>query len=525
MSWRPPLAALLLLSGAACAAARQGAPGDLPAARPPIASGSPCGEYGLDRPGHRTALEARAWAEVQRALRGTGTRIQPSGALDRAARALAAAAARDGSAPLARHKIQDALREAGAYDPSPSAHLAVGTADALLAALLARLDRSDSTHVGIGEHEDARGHHLVLLQSRRRARLDRFPGAVPEGAERTLRGALRGLLQPRAFVTRPDGVSEEVGLGGGRAFTGRIRFSLPGRHAVEVVGTGERGPEVAALIGVSVGGARCAEPTPALSAAEPETVEGAEAAVADAVNRVRRGGGLAALEPSPALSAVARRHSEQMLAAGTVAHVLPADGDLAARLAAARIPYRRAFENVSSGSSALEAHAAAEGSPAHRTSMLAQQATLLGVGVARGALPTGERIVYLTELVLEPPVELAADRLTPEARAREAIWGERARRSLPPLTSDPALEALAREAALAMRARDRGEVAGLAEGALRLGRALAAADAFIATSPDEAVRSQNVTGPRFRRVGVGIVTGDSRRFGPRRLFIAVVYSD
>jgi uncharacterized protein YkwD len=524
VSWRRRLAALLLLSGAACAA-RQGAPGDLPAALPPPTSGSPCGEYGLDRPGPRTALEARAWEEVQRALRGTGTRLQPSGALDRAARALAVAAARERADPLARRRIQDALRVAGAFDPSPTAHLAVGTPDALLAALLARLDRNDSTHVGIGDHEDARGHHLVLLQSRRRARLDRFPGAVAEGAERTLRGDLQGLLQPRAFVTRPDGVSEELGLGGGRAFSGRIRFSLPGRHSVEVIGTGERGPEVAALLGVSVGGARCADTPPALPAAEPETLEGAEAAVADAVNRVRRTGGLKALELSPGLSAVARHHSEQMLAANTVAHVLPGDGDLAARLAAARIPYHRAFENVSSGESALEAHAAAEGSPAHRSGMLAPEATRLGIGIARGALPTGERIVYLTEILLEPPADLVADRLTPDARAREALWGERARRSLPPLTSDPALEALAREAALAMRARDRGEVGGLAEGALRLGRALAAADTFIASSPAEAVRSQNVTDPRFRRVGVWIAAGDSRRFGPARLYIAVVYSD
>ncbi len=465
------LASLILLSSAAACAVRQGAPGDARAApQPGSAAADPCGEYGHDEPMARTPLEARAWAEVQRALRGTGTGIRTSGALDRAARTLAAASVSAGQDSLARQRVQDALRAAGAFDPAPTAHLAVGMADAALAALLARLDRRDATHVGIGDHEDAGGHHLVLLLTRRRARLDRFPGSVAVGAARSLRGELLGLLHARAFVTRPDGVSDEVGLTGGRAFSGRIRFTLPGRHTVEVIGTGERGPEVAALIGVSVGGAPCTVAPPSPPAAEPEELDAAEAAVAAAINRVRLGGGLKALEPSPGLSAVARQHSERMRAASTVAHVLPGDGDLAGRLAAARLPYRRAFENVASAATALEAHAAAEASPAHRSNMLAPGATRLGVGIARGSLPTGERVVYLTELLVEPSADLGADRLTPDARAREALWKERARRSLPALTNDPALEALAREAALTMRAQDLGDVGGLAEGGAAAGQ-------------------------------------------------------
>ena len=87
------------------------------------------------------------------------------------------------------------------------------------------------------------------------------------------------------------------------------------------------------------------------------------------------------------------------------------------------------------------------------------------------------------------------------------------------------LEALAREAAAAMRASDSGEIEGLASSALRLGREISAADAFIARAPEEALRSRNLTDARFRRVGVGVAVGDSRRFGPARLFVAVVYSD
>jgi uncharacterized protein YkwD len=214
-----------------------------------------------------------------------------------------------------------------------------------------------------------------------------------------------------------------------------------------------------------------------------------------------------------------------MLATGNVAHVLPGSPELAERLASARIPYRHAFENVARGESSLAAHAAIEASPAHRKNLLMPEATRLGVGLARGKLPTGERIVYLTEILTAPVLGGEPDRLTADARVREALWRERERRGLPPMTNDLALEGLARAAAASMRAEESGEVGGLSEAALRLGREIAAADAFIATGAAEALRSRNLTDPRFKRVGVGVVQGDSRRFGPGRLFIAVVYSD
>lgn len=514
--------AISLLAVACAAPRRPGVAAPPPAApEPPL----PCGAYGDDRPIERTPLEARAWSELRRRLAAAAPELRPSGALDRAARRIAAAAARSDPQPLARQRVQDALRAAGAHDPSPLSHLASGPADEALAALLARVGRPDATFAGLGDHEVGGVHHLVLLLSRRRARLDPFPGAVAAGTERSLTGELVGLLHPRAFVTRPDGSSAELPLRGGRSFEARIRFDAPGRHSVEVVGEGGRGPEVAALVGVSVAGASCAVAGGPVNGPDPEDLAAAEAAVVEAANRTRAAHGLLPLSAEPELSAVARSHSERMLEARRVAHVLPSDGELAGRLSAARIPFRRAFENVASGASALDAHAATEASPAHRANLLSGEADRIGVGIARGALPTGEALVYLTEILVEHGAEPESSRLTQDARVREALWRERARRGLPPLTNDPALEGLARDAAAAMRAGDSGEIDGLAAGALRLGRGLAAADAFIARTHDEALRSRNLTDARFRRVGVGVAVGDSGRFGPARLFIAVVYSD
>ena len=245
-----------------------------------------------------------------------------------------------------------------------------------------------------------------------------------------------------------------------------------------------------------------------------------------AVNATRRARGIPLLVTSPALAAVARRHSEAMLARGTLAHVLPGSGDVGDRLRRAHLPYRLVLENVAKGSTTLAAHRAAEDSPAHLGNIVSREVRRVGCGVARGRLPTGEAIVYLTEIFVEPVADGADDRMTPEARVREALWRERARTGAPPLSSDDALDALARTAAREML-RD-GEPTGsqrLGDDALRLGRRLSAVDAFVATAPAEAVRSRNLPDARLRRVGVGVVAGDSTRHGAGLLWIAVVYTD
>jgi hypothetical protein len=157
--------------------------------------------------------------------------------------------------------------------------------------------------------------------------------------------------------------------------------------------------------------------------------------------------------------------------------------------------------------------------------MLSPVAARVGVGIARGRLASGAPVVYLTEIFVQPPGDGASSPLTPEAQVRESLWRERARRRAPPLLADERLDDLARQAAAEMRRRDRPDPGDLAARALELGRTLSAADAFVASDPSEAVDSANLPDRRFRRVGVGVSTGESGRFGAGRLWIAVVYSD
>ena len=151
------------------------------------------------------------------------------------------------------------------------------------------------------------------------------------------------------------------------------------------------------------------------------------------------------------------------------------------------------------------AHAKIEESPAHLANVLAE-ALQVGVGVARGTLPSGAPAVYVTEILVQPPDDGRESALMPDARVREALWRERARLGHPPLTGDPALDALARDAAERMRGADAPDPGDLGTRAL-VGRGVAAVDVFVASAPTEAIRSRNLPDPRFRRVGVGVAHG------------------
>jgi uncharacterized protein YkwD len=243
---------------------------------------------------------------------------------------------------------------------------------------------------------------LVLLASPRRATLRPFPRAVAVGDTVVLEGELvTGLADPRLFVTAPDGTARERAMSGTRRFRAELTFDVPGRWVVEVLGRGLNGPEVLALLGVSAGaelpsGATVAE------GPDPEDQGAAEARVLAAMNATRRHHDLPPLESSPALTAVARAHSADMLRAGLLAHRLPGGASTVERVRRARVPYRKVLENVAKGSTALAAHEEIEGSPAHRDNLLIAGPTLAGVGIARGTLTGGGPVVYLTEVIVEP---------------------------------------------------------------------------------------------------------------------------
>lgn len=346
-----------------------------------------------------TPLEAAALDRVRAAL---PQRTVPalSGELVQAARALARSAAGGEPRPLSSPALRAALGEAGVVDPAPAAVVLSARVASLPEAIASAARFRGATHLGIGVVIRDELAWAVLLASERRAELDPFPRRVAPGGSAVLSGRLLQLDGPRAWVASPSGAAFEVPIeADGRRFRTSIRFDQPGTWRVEVGGAGPRGSTVAALVEV-----RCGDDgAPATRDVDPEPPgPAAVAQIRAAANALRARQGLRPLQGEAALDEQARRHSEAMLAAATVAHRLDGGGDLAERLAGSGVRFRSARENVARGDGAVDAHRAMVESPAHLANLLDPGVELMGLGIARGVLPGGQPVVYLTEILVEP---------------------------------------------------------------------------------------------------------------------------
>ena len=118
-------------------------------------------------------------------------------------------------------------------------------------------------------------------------------------------------------------------------------------------------------------------PTPAILALEQDAF--------DRVNAERTAAGLSALVMDEDLRAVARAHSEDMVARGFFAHVNPDGRNPFQRMGAAGLKYVSAGENIAMNNFANAAQKAVEGwmaSPPHRANILHTQFNHTGMGIA-----------------------------------------------------------------------------------------------------------------------------------------------
>src|SRR5262249_60344137 len=118
------------------------------------------------------------------------------------------------------------------------------------------------------------------------------------------------LTRPSVFVTRPSGVVDRLQDISGRGSTQcvPVPFQVNGRHALEVLGDGADGPEVAAMFSVDVGPVASAAPPPSLGGPEPTSPAEARARLLARGNALRAAAGGAPLAPDPAPEAGARGH-------------------------------------------------------------------------------------------------------------------------------------------------------------------------------------------------------------------------
>jgi uncharacterized protein YkwD len=489
-----------------------------------------------------TEVELRATQRLRQAFEQIG-RVAPQidPALTTAARTLAVdalAAAGPAVVAAAPGRVAEAISRAGAWDPAPRALIIRATP--LEDGLLAFQRRADlavepATHAGLAVVAEGDRGVIAIVLSDRKSQLHTFPRRMRFPAEEELCGELRApLAHPEVFVTLPRGSVEKVTRirENPAGFCASVSFRTLGRYAIEVLGTGPAGPEVAALFSLEVGehlaGGTSAEAS-GPSQSEPATPSAARLEILTRINALRAANGVAPMTADIRLDVVAQAYAERMAEQHFFAHVSPNGESLGQRLRAAGYPNRANGENLGlSGSGPLAAHLGVEESPGHRNNLLTAAFTHLGLGIARETL--GAQTQTLLVEVLAAPDTHSGD---PVGDAYRRIAEQRAALGLPQLARSPQLEAVAAEQArIALEADDPHTEKLLAPDLLhaRVNQTLrgvesTSADLFVAEDMTELPKTRGVADGRKNLVGVGAVRADAAPGARETYWVVVIYAD
>jgi len=490
------------------------------------------GPAGLPPPASDLAdAEARALLHVRQTFERIGRSSPVSDpALTQAARMLAREALLATAEAASGTRIGLAVSDAGGWDPNP--RLVLIRSWPTQTTLQAFLQRGDfaaepATHAGLALVADDDHTVLVLLLADRKATLQPFPRKVDKAPSRQrLCFELRAPLgRPSVFVTRPSGAVDRLTdvSGLGASHCAPVTFQGNGRHALEIIGVGPEGPEVAAMLSVDVGPVAPASSVAGAAPGGPEPASPAEAraGLLGRVNALRTAAGVTAVQADPRLDAVAQAYADRMATQRFFAHVSP-DGDaLPDRLEHAGYAYQASGENLGMASGPLAAHAAIEESPGHRKNLLDPAFERVGFGLARPTRDGGSEVL-LVELLAKP----AKSGLDPVASAYARLTAERAALKLPALQRNAALEDIAVRQARAALTRDdprAPEIDSQVFGALSEART-ASADLYVARDLSALPPSRGLRDARYSLVGIGAVRGDSPTYGKGRYWVVVIYA-
>ncbi len=357
---------------------------------------------------------------------------------------------------------------------------------------------------------------VIVAVSERGVQLDPIANQVAQGGRVKLHGRLLGRRSAPSielvdaegrWSTLPARVSKSE-------FTGEVACDRGrGAYQVEVLAEGAYGPEVVANFPLY-----CGVQAPRVLRVEIERVDAgvdAEAVTRSnfaALNATRERQGLAPLQWDSGAAAVAKGHSEDMLANNFVGHDSPRTGDVEARFKRSGIVNAVLRENVARGYGPRGIHQSLMMSPGHRANMLAPDVTHVGIGSVIGPPESdgadAPRPILLTQnFFAKIGGDLPAE---PVAALRERV--DRARKSagLPAVVWDSALfepsQALA---------------AGIADG--KKAAAEAAYDQQLEKLPYQTVQHHEVLAPSFAALD-GLALWKQRTLGKLGLGIAQVKS-
>jgi uncharacterized protein YkwD len=457
----------------------------------------------------------------------------PDGRLYRALDELAAVTPVD--RPVTYSLIEFALQRNGIIEPSPHMVIIWGDIEApheiaaqLRERLASILASGRFSRVGIGTaRRGADGDLILLAFQESHLETVAIPREMPRGGSVAIEGRVaQEFSEVRVFQTNNSGVVKnlEVASIGGHGF--RTRFDCAdrkGRQQVEVTAEDQSGSTVLANFPIW-----CDEKAPTSMRVAtgnmdppPKTREEAEERMLALLNADRAKQSLPPLTLDTRLIPVARKHSDDMLATGQVAHVSPTTGSAADRVKTSAVHTAIVLENVARAYGVAEAQTGLMNSPGHRANILSNEVTHVGVGITLGDKVAGRRELLVTQVFIHVPSVIEPGKVRKQAIAQI--------RKLKPMTSSPDLQVIAQAFASSIaRGESTKNASARASKALDVNRGgFARVSTLVTTVAD--ISSFNpkdaLGGASVRYMGVGIAQGNHPVMGDGAIYVVVLLGE
>ncbi len=457
----------------------------------------------------------------------------PDGRLYRALDELAAVTPVD--TPVTYSLIEFAMQRNGIIEPSPHMVIIWGDIDApeeITAQLSERLDSILASgsfgRIGIGTARRGKDGDLILLAFQEtHVTTNAIPRELPKGGSTAIEGEVaRQFSDIRIFQTDDRGKVKAIDAmsSGGHGF--RFRFECKnsrGRQQVEITAEDDSGSTVLANFPLWCdAGAPTSMRVAAIgSDPPPKTREEAEERMFVLLNEDRAKQDLPPLFLDARLTPVARKHSDDMLATGHVAHLSPTTGSAADRAKASNVRTAIVLENVARAYGVAEAQSGLMNSPGHRANILSTEVNRVGIGISLGDDVAGRRELLVTQVYIHVP-----ERINPTKVRKEAIA---LIRKIKPMHSSPDLQQVAQSFAESIARGDSTETASAKAGEiLDLNRGgFARVSTLITTVSDIASFNPkgSLGGSEVRYMGVGVAQGDHPVMGDGAIYLVVLLGE
>lgn len=373
--------------------------------------------------------------------------------LSRAARELAYQGALLGSSPP-ESILSFILASSGAPENSVAQLVVLASGDgtkvvddAILSAIENAPKGAGRLVIGIGEAATQSGEYerrVVIVTARRKFGLETTPRSLSLGQDWLIEGSTpEGYSDLHASVLYPDnrievipvpleGTSFEVAIPSGDS-AGALVVSFDGR--------GEQGPGKLLQLSAEVG-----TEIPTIFSDEVadeevfESLAEAEAFALSLLQRDRASLGLGPLILDPALSSVARAHSEEMEDLKYFAHLSPNTGLAGERLAQAEYLASAFGENLALNDSVAEAQESLLNSIGHRRNIVEESMTHIGIGISQNV---SDKAYYLTQVFAKKVLPLDTKQAISDLL--NTINESRSKEGSGPLVLDPELVTIAEE--------------------------------------------------------------------------------